>query len=265
MPLDELQVIVFSIIAKNRNPNSYVAGGAAINSSDSSPRFSNDIDLFHASIESVQRSFASDRESLQSAGYEVEVTVNQPGFIAAVVSRKTSSLKLDWANDSAFRFFPVEPDPIMGHRLHVVDLATNKCLALAGRSEVRDILDGLHLNETTISLSAMIWGACGKDPGLTPDLVMSLIRRNARISPESLAIERTVRPIDAVALKKSWLKVLDVTEEDLSKYPPADLGCIYLDQAGKAVGWPEQRKDFADSLQKHFGSVGGAWPTARKA
>jgi len=263
MPLDEFQIIVFQTIAKNRNPNSYVAGGSAINSSASSPRFSNDIDLFHASIESVQRSFGSDSESLQSAGYAVEVTVSQPGFITAVVSRNNSSLKLDWANDSTFRFFPVEPDSIMGHRLHVVDLATNKCLALSGRSEVRDILDALHLHETTISLSAMIWGACGKDPGLTPDLVMSLIRRYARISPESLAIERTIRPIDAVALKKSWLKVLEATEMDLSKYPPADLGCIYLDNAGQVVGWPERKTDFANSLKKHFGSVGGAWPTVR--
>jgi hypothetical protein len=259
MPIDEFQILVFSIIGKNRDPNSYVAGGVAINAASSSPRFSADIDLFHASAEAVQRSFALDRAVLEAAGFLVDVNVNQPGFITAVISKAGSTLKLDWANDSAFRYFPIERDRVMGCRLHAVDLATNKCLALAGRSEVRDIIDAIHLNESTMSLACMIWAACGKDPGFTPDMIVSQLRRNARISPDSLAIERTVRPVDAVQLKKDWLTLIEKAETELLTFPTQDLGCVYTDQEGKLVGWPET----FDELRPHFGSVGGAWPVAR--
>ena len=58
-----------------------------------------------------------------------------------------SSLKLEWAHDSAFRFFPVEHDAFCGYRLHAADAAVNKMLAMAGRVEVRDFVDVLHLDE----------------------------------------------------------------------------------------------------------------------
>jgi hypothetical protein len=42
----------------------------------------------------------------------------------------------------------LEQDALCGYRLHDADAATNKMLALAGRSEVRDFVDVLHLHET---------------------------------------------------------------------------------------------------------------------
>lgn len=44
-------------------------------------------------------------------------------------------MKLEWVYDSAWRFYPVEPDPELGYRLHYFDAATNKLLALSGRAE----------------------------------------------------------------------------------------------------------------------------------
>ena len=262
MPIDEFQLLVLSTIAKNRNPNSYVAGGAAINAASNTPRFSSDLDLFHASSEAVQLSFATDRESLERAGFAITVHVNQPGFVSAVVTRgrndsRVDSLKLEWANDSAFRFFPVESDPVMGYRLHVVDLATNKCLALAGRS--RDIIDALYLDEQVISLASTIWAACGKDPGLTPDLVLSQLRRNSKISPDSLALERTVRPVDPIGLKRQWLECLDTAEDALEKFPSEYVGCLFVDQGSQVPRVPI----LFSELTPHFGSVGGAWPAVR--
>ncbi len=259
MPIDEFQLLVLSIIGRNRNPNSYVAGGSAINSADNTPRFSNDLDLFHASAEAVQSSFAIDQKSLVQEGFTLKVNVNQPGFITAVITKSGESLKLDWASDSSFRFFPVETDPLMGYRLHIVDLATNKCLALAGRSEVRDIIDGLYLHEHVMSLAFTIWAACGKDPGLTPDFILTQLRRNSRISPESLALERTVRPVDAVQLKRDWTACLDTAESALLNFPAEHLGCVFVDDQKQV---PREVTSFSH-LTPHHGSVGGAWPAIR--
>lgn len=259
MPIDEFQLLVLSIIGKNRNPNSYVAGGSAINSAANTPRFSSDIDLFHASAEAVQSSFAIDGKSLGNEGFTIKVNVNQPGFVTAVIKKAGQSLKLDWANDSAFRFFPVETDSVMGYRLHFVDLATNKCLALAGRSEVRDIIDALYLHDNVMSLASMIWAACGKDPGLTPDLVLSQLRRNSRISPDSLALERTVRPVDAVELKGNWTNCLDTAESELRSFPSEHVGCVFLDVQKRV---PRKPTSFT-TLTPHYGAVGGAWPTVK--
>ena len=45
------------------------------------------------------------------------------------------------AADSAFRFFPVVQDQLLGWRLHHFDAATNKALTLAARAETRDYID----------------------------------------------------------------------------------------------------------------------------
>ena len=68
-------------------------------------------------------------------------TLDGRSFIRALVLRDTERVLIDWATDSAFRFFPVVADAEVGYRLHTVDAATNQCLALAGRTEVRDVID----------------------------------------------------------------------------------------------------------------------------
>jgi hypothetical protein len=66
-------------------------------------------------------------------------------FRKAVVRRGPDEVELDWAHDSAWRFFPVVPDPQLGWRLHLFDMAANKALALSARSETRDYVDILEL------------------------------------------------------------------------------------------------------------------------
>lgn len=89
-------------------------------------------------------------------------------------------MKLEWLRDSDFRFFPIQPDDVFGYRLHVVDIATNKALAAAGRREPRDVLDLLTIDEQHLPLGAVIWAAVAKDPGFSPESLIADIRRNAR-------------------------------------------------------------------------------------
>ncbi len=47
---------------------------------------------------------------------------------------------------------PLKADEDFGYCLHPADLATNKVLALVGRSEIRDFLDILQLDREYLSL-----------------------------------------------------------------------------------------------------------------
>src|SRR5437016_4848578 len=147
MPLTPLQREVLRVLAGHRNPESHVGGGTVLNRSDTSPRFSADLDLFPDVAESVFSSAEADYAALVQAGFNVEWLLRQPAFYRATVCRAAEKVRLDWCYDSAFRFFPVQPDPEFGYCLHPADLATNKALALAGRSQIRDFIDILHLHE----------------------------------------------------------------------------------------------------------------------
>lgn len=74
---------------------------------------------------------------------------------------------LQWAQDSAFRYFPLIEDSLFGLTLHPVDHATNKLLALTGRRAVRDWVDAITCHERIQPLGYLAWAASGKDPGLT--------------------------------------------------------------------------------------------------
>ena len=168
------------LLAANRNPESHAGDGSVINRSDQSPRYSSDIDLFHDVAESVAACAATDAAVLGANGHAVSWLLEQPYLRRAKVSRGTDSLRLDWCYDSAFRFFSVQQDPDFGYSLHPADLATNKVLALAGRSEVRDFVDALYLHESYLSLGGLCWAACGKDQGFTPWSLLEQAKRNVK-------------------------------------------------------------------------------------
>ena len=168
MPLTEFQRAVLRLLAAQRGPESFVAGGTVINAAPDSPRYSDDVDIFHDAEESVAIAAAADTDLLAKAGFGIEWLVHRTGFQRALVSRDGRSLRLEWVLDSAFRFFPVQADAEFGWRLHLADLATNKVLALAGRWEVRDFVDTLYLDESYASLGLLAWAAAGKRPGVDP-------------------------------------------------------------------------------------------------
>ena len=180
MPLTAFQKWVAHILAANRNPESHVAGGAVINRSDASVRYSEDLDIFHDAAESAAGCAELDVQVLRQAGCSVEWMLRETGFYRASVERGEDTLRLDWTHDSAFRFFPAQPDDDFGYCLHQADLAVNKVLALAGRTEIRDFLDILSLDETYLGLGAMMWAACGKDSGYTPCLLVDQTNRHTR-------------------------------------------------------------------------------------
>lgn len=257
MPISPFQKKVLSLLKRSRNPESYVAGGTAIQRREDSIRYSRDIDFFHDSDEAVTQAFSSDRSVLLENGYAVEQAISQPSFYRVIISKRDESLKLEWVRDTAFRFFPVIEDKDLGFRLHDADLAINKCLALANRTEVRDILDIIEIDSNTLSLAGCVWAGCGKDPGFTPDLLLEMIQRHAIISPDKLTAEALAKPVDPQRLKKDLLAALERAKQSIPKLDPQDIGCLFLDKRGNVL--PDPTAATKASL-RHFGSVKGSWP-----
>lgn len=256
MPLTQLQRQVFDVIRTNRSPDSYLYGALAIHRDEDSPRFSRDIDLCHDIAEGVAKSAEIDLASLLEAGFEVEPLLQQPTFQRARITSGDDSVLLEWVYDSAFRFFPVEEDPEFGYRLHEFDIATNKMLALAGRSEVRDFVDALHLHDSYLSIGTLAWAAAGKDEGLNPMMILEMAERFARYRQADLDSLSLSAPLDIVNLSGKWREAIAEAKQLVRALPAEQIGCAFLDQGGAPTvpipGAPDQ--------STHRGTVGGAWP-----
>jgi hypothetical protein len=259
VPLTALQRQVFAAIRRGRSPESFVYGATVLNAAPDSPRFSRDIDLSHDVASSVAQCAEFDGNTLTSSGFTVKWLLRQPAFQRAIVSAEQERVILEWVYDSAFRFFPVEPDAELGYRLHRFDAATNKVLALAGRAEPRDFVDAIFLHQRYISLGMLAWAAAGKDEGLNPRLILDLAERFAHYRQADIDTLALVEPLSIVELAQHWREAVKDAREKVSKLPASEVGCAYLDSNGDPVD-PWGGNYELHSLRRHFGSVGGAWP-----
>lgn len=260
MPLTELQSAILRVIGPVRTPESYLAGGTVLHFSPNSTRYSRDLDLFHDALEQVAVSFEQDRHLLGRAGFEMEVSISQPGFIRAIVSRDDQSTQIDWARDSAWRFMPVMKSSLGGYVLHEIDVATNKVLALAGREEPRDYVDILYVMERILTLGPLVWAATAKDPGYSPLSLLEQLRRRGRYRREETDRLDLARPFDPVASKAVWLDSLDAAEAFIRSRPPAEAGCLYYRTSDEHFVEPEPGPLDEQHILTHYGRVGGILP-----
>lgn len=259
MPLTAFQSKTLRLLAARRTPESFLAGGTVLNAGPETPRYSRDVDIFHDVEASVAANAEADAALLQEAGYGVEWLLRQPMFQRAMVVYNSNRLKMEWVFDSAFRFFPVEPDELAGWRLNIHDAATNKMLALMARSEPRDYLDVLFFHQKRLSLGALCWAAAGKDPGVNPFMILQESQRNTHFRPEQFReIDPTV-PLDLKEWKATWIQATRDAEDLLEKLPAEEVGCLYLDAQNRPVTPDPASREFP-KLRRHFGSVRGAWP-----
>jgi hypothetical protein len=260
MPLGDFERAVLRVLAAHRNPDSFVAGATVLHQAADTPRTYEDVDVFHDAPEALELAYEEDEAALRAAGFEVQPAGRpQPTFRRAIVRRGEAQTKIEWVQDSAFRFFPVEPDLELGWRLNFWDAATNKVLAMAGRQKLRDYLDCLYLHERHLRLGALVWAAAGKDPGLTPEFILDWALRGNRFYEEDLADIRVGKPIDLVASKAEWFSAVDEARGLVGRLPANELGCFYLNAAGQPVCPDPGSPDFP-KLTRHYGSLKGAWP-----
>lgn len=115
-----------------------MAGGTALHFSPNSIRISRDFDSFHDSESLVAEAFARDREHSKMRDTKSRYgSVNPGSFGPPFLGRRSDTDRL--AHDSAWRFMPVQTTSSAGTLLHEIYLATSKVLALASRTEPRDL------------------------------------------------------------------------------------------------------------------------------
>lgn len=266
MALTEFQREICQLLAERRiaSGEAYVAGGAALNEILSAPRISQDLDLFHDTAEALAATWDADRSRLLEHRFIVDIVRERPSFVEAQVSRGTDRVVLQWAQDSAYRFFPlVEREPF-GLTLHPFDLATNKVLALIGRVEARDFVDIVESCEKIQPLGYLAWAACGKDPGFSPASILAHASRSVRYSAAEIgALQFSGAAPDAGDLSRRWRAFLDGAWATIDQLPPEQAGrCVltrdgrlYMGDAGMVAAALERNE-----ILFHEGRVRGALP-----
>ncbi len=268
MALTEFQRVVLRLLsdARRERGERYVAGGVALNLLLDTPRVSRDIDLFHDSTAALAVSWSSDRTVMESSGFTVSVIRKSPAFVEAIVAGETGRCVVEWARDSAFRFFPLIDDPVLGLTLHPFDLATNKVLALAGRLEVRDWVDVLACDERVQPLGYLAFSSCGKDPGYNPFSLLDAARRQHYSQLELDTLDFDGERPDAGNLGRRWHSALAAAHEICSALPPDQVGTCVATSDGRLCTHAAtvlQRALSRGEVMFHPGSIGGAWPNVR--
>jgi hypothetical protein len=203
----------------------------------------------------LRLSFQRDAEGLSVAGLNLTTLVDQPSFVWAVVAHGSEQVRLEWVLDSTFRFFPVQADEEFGYVLHLLDLATNKVLALAGRFEARDFIDAIYSERQGIALGLLAWAAAGEDPGPTPTLILENCRRFPGWNQANLP---------TCSVRQNWIMEAPGKTGLAFSIVHRRLWIPFQQPKSAASTWTRPGKLVDPSSHprgvRHFSSVGGTWP-----
>lgn len=265
MALTTFQRSVCRLLADHRiaSGESYVAGASALNELIAASRVSMDIDLFHDTDEALEASWDADRRLLETHGFEVRLIRERRAFVEAEVGKGNEAVLVQWARDSAYRFFPLVTHPDFGLALHPFDLATNKVLALVGRLEVRDWVDLIHACDRLQPLGYLAWAASGKDPGFSPAGILEQAARSSYSADEVLMLAFATEPPDPADLSRRWHAMLVTAREIVETLPHTEVGRCVLNRDGTLFAGAARRLLGAlerGDLMFHAGRIRGAMP-----
>lgn len=145
----------------------YLTGGTALSAFFIKHRISHDLDFF-TNIEELILPFSQKLEaSLKNDNLVVEKLRGFHSFVELTVSSSEDSTIIHIALDSPFRFEqPFESQEISGIKVDsLIDIASNKLLALFGRATLRDFIDVYFLAKEYFDKKYLIEKAAKKDPG----------------------------------------------------------------------------------------------------
>jgi hypothetical protein len=257
VPLTRLQSGLLRVLSSQRSPDSYVAGAVPINRDG--PRYSGDIDIFQDSDERLAAIAASDEAIITEAGFALTWLFTQGGGKrSALVEGLDEATQLEWVADADFRFFPAQPDELFGYVLHPADLATNKASAAADRRVPRDIVDLLTIHEAILPLGAVVTAAVGRFPGMTPEEMLSEIRRHSTFTAEEFRALATERPIDVQLTHRKIKAMLGEAETFIQQLPSDEVGVLFLEDDRPVQPDPAQLARYT----RRAGSRRGAWPSS---
>lgn len=257
MPLTRLQSQLLRTLADHRSPDSHVAGGIALNRDG--PRFSGDIDIFHDDHERLFAIAERDGLILSKAGFRVDWLPSRgTGKQTALVHGAGETTQLEWVADADFRFFPAQQDELFGYVLHPADLATNKASAAADRRVPRDIVDLVTIHQRILPLGAVVAAAVGRFPGMTPEEMLSEIRRHSTFTVDEFQALAMEAPIDIRLMHRTIKAMLEDADAFIGRLPSDAVGFLFLD--GERPVQPDPAR--LDRYSRHSGVRRGHWPSS---
>jgi len=173
----------------------YLTGGTALSAFFLKHRKSRDLDFF-TPVENLILPFSQRLEvSLIKENLRVQRLRGFHSFVELSVNSEDDSTAVHFGLDSLFRFEqPSDIEEIPGVRIDsLIDLATNKLLALFGRAELRDFIDVYFIVKERYSRENLMDKSAQKDPGFDPywfGVAMERIDRFSDDSPDMLLLTR---------------------------------------------------------------------------
>ena len=146
----------------------FLTGGAALAGFYLHHRETTDLDLFTIHAEAFERG----RHALQAVADALGATLVQrqhaPGFERYVLTRGAEGVVVDLVLERATQAYP-EKAQVAGVRINPPqEILINKLTTALSRSEARDLVDLLFLEQAGYPVEAALAGALAKDGGCTP-------------------------------------------------------------------------------------------------
>jgi predicted nucleotidyltransferase component of viral defense system len=199
----------------------YLTGGTALAAIFLKHRRSNDLDFFTPVEELIVPLSQKLEVSLIEEGFRVERLRGFHSFVELSVRSDNDSTVVHFALDSPFRFEqPSDFDEIPGVKVDsLIDIATNKLLALFGRAELRDFVDIYFLVKEHFNKNELIQKAFQKDPGFDLywfGIAMERIRDFADDSPDLHLLARPCTMNELKEFFSNWIRDIlkEITEKE---------------------------------------------------
>ncbi len=214
--LTAIQTRVLGVFAStSESEHFYMTGGTALAAFYLNHRISEDLDLFTPEERLVGYMGDRFKGNLEKEGFEVKVIRRFQSFYEMVVGMRGESVRIQLAFDSPFHFEEPWESEIGVKVDSLIDIATNKLLALYGRSEIKGFCRCIFLiKEKGLTIEELIEKAKQKDLGLDT-YYLAIAFERVKEFPQDLGKLPVVllKPLDIADMKEFFVKeALDLLE-----------------------------------------------------
>lgn len=191
--------------------NFYLTGGTALSAFYLYHRKSDDLDFFTTTPELIIPFSQALEDNLKKEGLKVKRLRKFQSFIELSVISSQERTVIHLSLDSPYRFQPlILSSKYPGLKIDsLIDIASNKTLALFGRATPRDFIDLYFLNKETFSQEKLIALAKKKDPGFDLYWFGVALERINSFSKETADMHLLLKPLKIKELKnffRQWRK-----------------------------------------------------------
>ncbi len=203
--LERVQKEVLNCLREIPEANTfYLTGGTALSAFYLQHRKSNDLDFFTSTEELILPFSFKIEQALKVKGFKTERARGFRSFVELFVHSHVGSTVIHIALDSPFRFeHPRDVEDFPGLKIDsLIDIASNKLLALFGRATLRDFVDVYFLIKERLTKSELTEKAKIKDPGFDLYWLGVAFDRINEFSDDSPEMLLLIKPCSIQELKR---------------------------------------------------------------